>query len=265
MKYRETTSTIAERYISALSASILMTAAVPLPIIIFMISRIPGIYARHWATKTQEIERRNQEQGLLIEYNEIHDVMKSINDGAGIFVRDSDIIIRNNLIYNVKSYGRGTPGWGIYLGCETRNTRVYNNLVYNTTEGLHIWYGNRNNVIENNIFVDGDLSLVKANNANDKKHEHIKIVRNIFCYFRRDIDLFRIDGKHSLPEISDYNLFWNPFGCIWMSPVIWGLEGIEYFEKWQNEGFDVHSKVADPEFVDFRNNDFTLKPGSPAF
>ena len=34
-----------------------------------------GVYTRHWATATQPKERRNQEQGLAIEFNEIFDVM----------------------------------------------------------------------------------------------------------------------------------------------------------------------------------------------
>ena len=58
-----------------------------------------GIYTRHWATADQTIERENQEQELIIEYNEIYDVMEKINDGGGLFVRDSNIIIRNNLIH----------------------------------------------------------------------------------------------------------------------------------------------------------------------
>ena len=58
-----------------------------------------GIYGRHFATDYgQEHERRNQEQGLIIEYNEIHDAMHGMNDGAGIFIRDDYIVIRNNLI-----------------------------------------------------------------------------------------------------------------------------------------------------------------------
>ena len=191
--------------------------------------------------------------------------MKEMNDGGAIFVRDSNIVIQNNLIYDVKSFGRGTPGWGIYLGCETRNARVFDNIVYRTTEGLHIWHGNRDNIIENNIFVDGDLALVKSNNPKDRKHDSVIIRHNIFSYYRRDIDLFKVDGENSLPMVSDYNLYWNPFGCIWMSPVIWGLEGTAYFEEWQNRGLDSHSKVTDPQFRDFRKNDYTLLPNSPAF
>ena len=37
------------------------------------------------------------------------------------------------------------------------------------------------------------------------------------------------------------------------------------FAKWQQMGFDSHSIVADPLFVDFENGDYRLKSDSPAF
>ena len=103
---------------------------------------------------TQPLERENQDEGLIIEYNEIHHVAAPINDNAGIFVRDSDMIVRNNLIHDCYSYGEGTPGWGIYLGCKSRNSRVENNVVYRTREAVHIWYGNENCTWINNVFVN---------------------------------------------------------------------------------------------------------------
>ena len=44
-------------------------------------------------------------------------------------VRDSALkwFARNNLIHDVYAGGERCPGWGIYLGCETRDTKVTNN------------------------------------------------------------------------------------------------------------------------------------------
>lgn len=224
-----------------------------------------GIYTRHWATKTQERERRYQEQGLICEYNEIYNVMEKINDGGGFFVRDSNIIIRNNLIHDVYSYETGSPGWGIYLGCETRDTLVERNVIYRTRESVHVWYSNRNNIIRNNIFSDCQLSHIWYQNPRDRNHDNIICERNIFFTFQSDADVFRVDEKRSAPVLSDYNVFWNQTACVWDNPVISGMPGMVMFRQWQLGGYDQHSLVHDPLFVDYLNDDYTLKPGSPAF
>ncbi len=187
-----------------------------------------------------------------------------MNDGAGVFVCDSNIVIKNNLIHDIQSYGRGAPGWGIALGFNTANTRVENNLVYRTSEGLYIWGGNKNNTIENNIFVNPESALMHSNNPKDRQHENVRLIKNIFYYSSMQADLFKVYGERSAPSESDYNVFWNPGGCIWTNPVIWGMKGIAYFEDWQKHGFDKHSTVKDPLFLDKANDNYSLKPDSPA-
>jgi parallel beta-helix repeat protein len=225
-----------------------------------------GIYGRHWATETQEQERRNQSQTLRIEYNEIYGVMQKLNDGAGIFVRDSNIIIKNNLIHDVFSpHGYGHPGYGIYLGCETRYALVENNIVYRTTEGIHVWYSNRHNSIINNIFIDSQDAVVKSNNPKDRGHENIRFIKNIIYFSGSDVCIYKTDRKTSLPAESDYNIYWNPRECFHQMPVIRGLEGAEYFADWQELNFEKHSLVMDPNFVNVSEDDYSLNPNSPAF
>ncbi|HDY89381.1 MAG TPA: right-handed parallel beta-helix repeat-containing protein [bacterium] len=224
-----------------------------------------GVYIGKGTTDNKEMQKNNREQELIIESNEIRNVMEIMNDGAGIFAHGSNILIRGNVIYNIHSYGRGAPGWGIALGCDTENTRVENNLVYRTREGLYIWDGNKDNTIENNIFVDTELALVHSNNPKDRNHENVRLIRNIFYYSNIGADLFKVYGERSAPAESDYNIFWNPSGCIWTNPVIWGMKGVAYFEDWLKKGFDKHSTVKDPLFVDKNNDDYSLKPNSPAF
>ena len=223
-----------------------------------------GIYTRHWSTKTQPLGRRNQEQGLVIEYNEIYNCSQILDDTAGIFVRDSDIIIRNNLIHDVYCQGR-CPGWGIYLGCETRNTRLENNIVYRTTESVHVWYKDRNITLENNIFIDGKRTQINYQNPRNMRHENIKFLRNIIYYSDPAASLFRISGARSAPVVSDYNIFFCPGECICRDAVIQGMSGIDTWEKWQEAGFDFHSVVDDPLFLDAANDVYFLDPNSPAF
>ncbi len=224
-----------------------------------------GIYTRHWATATQAKERRNQEQGLDIEFNEIHDVTLNINDGAGIFVRDANIRINNNLIHHVFAGGERCPGWGIYLGCETRDTQVTNNLVYETLENVHVWYFDRNITIENNIFVGSRKCQVNYQNPAHLKHEDIRFLRNIVYCTKTGGHLYSVSGERSLPAESDYNIMFSTIGCVLNDPIIKGLPGVQSFADWRERGLDEHSITADPLFVDLENDDYSLKPDSPAF
>ncbi len=233
-----------------------------------------GIYARHFATAYgQEHERRNQEQGLIIEYNEIYDVMHGMNDGGGIFIRDDHVVIRNNLIHDVwhSPEGYGSWAWGIYLGCDTRNCLVENNVVYRAKGGQVVWHGQKNNTIYNNIFVEtygteGDQAQVNYINPGELKHEKIRLLRNIIYYSNPDTDLYFFgfggEPERSLPMESDYNLIFHTKGKEFV--VIGGLPGVTTFEDWQERGFDTHSIVADPLFTDPENDDYSLRPDSPA-
>ncbi len=225
-----------------------------------------GIYGRHWSTETQEQERRNQSQIMRIEHNEIFRVMQKLNDGGGIFIRDSNIVIKNNLIHDVFSpAGYGSPGWGIYLGCETRYALVENNIVYRTTEGIHVWHASRHNKIVNNIFIDSQNAVIKSNNPRNLHHENIRFTRNIIYFTGSEVYTYLTDGEQSLLAESDYNVYWNPRECFHQMSIIRGLEGIENFADWQERGFDKHSLVIDPGFVNPSEDDYSLRPNSPAF
>ncbi|MGC9360257.1 MAG: right-handed parallel beta-helix repeat-containing protein [Anaerolineae bacterium] len=220
-----------------------------------------GIYARHWATDYQPRERRNQEQALIIAHNEIHDLMYTINDGAGIFVRDANILIDNNLIHDCYSYGDHTPGWGIYLGCETRDMVVRNNVVYRTRESVHVWFSNRRNVLENNVFVDGLKTQVSYDNPSDRGHEEIVFRNNIVSY-GGDASLFRVMGERSLPVRSEGNVLWQSDG---KEIRIERLENVSTLDEWRELGLDAESVVADPCFADPGNDDYRVLPHSPAY
>ena len=224
-----------------------------------------GIYTRHWGTATQKPERRNQDQSLLIECNEIHDVMTIINDGGGIFVRDGNIIIRNNLIHDVFATGSRCPGRGIYLGCETRDTLVEDNIVYRCRVNLIVWYNNRNVTIRNNVFVDAREAHIRFLNPEHLSHKNVKFSRNIVYSTYTYSDLMGIHGERSLPVESDSNIVFSALGCVLFDPVIKGIPGVDTFTTWRERGFDRKSITADPLFVDFERDNFTLKDKSPAF
>jgi hypothetical protein len=220
-----------------------------------------GIYARHWPTDHQPQERRNQEQGLVIEYNEIYNVSLLSNDSGGIFVRDSNMIIRNNLIHDVYSPGEGTPGWGIYLGCESRNSEVRNNVVYRTRDSLHMLWGNRYNVIENNILVDAQRYVLSSHNSEQFVHTDVVLRHNILAFKGDETKMARILGERSLVTESDYNIWFPAKG---QKMVIEHLPGVEDYDAWRGRGYEAHSVVADPLFVDWDHDNYALRPDSPA-
>jgi hypothetical protein len=58
----------------------------------------------------------------------------------------------------------------------------------------------------------------------------------------------------------------EPKGQIFIDHVrLTECEPLDEWTSWQAEGWDQHSLIADPKFVDWKNDDFRLKPDSPAF
>ncbi len=57
----------------------------------------------------------------------------------------------------------------------------------------------------------------------------------------------------------------STIGCVLNDPIIKGLPGVQSFADWKKRGLDANSITADPLFVDLENDDYSLKPESPAF
>lgn len=127
----------------------------------------PGNYIAH--NHFRDLSRngifvfRNQ-GGNVVEFNEIHDCMQTTIDGAAIHFATMNRLsapnyIMNNYLYDIWGYEqlpdgkpRRTLANGIFLDWATSNTRVSNNVIYNTGDKeIKPIMGNWNLVIENNL------------------------------------------------------------------------------------------------------------------
>ncbi len=190
-----------------------------------------------------------------IEYNRVHHIGRGqLNDMGGIYTLgiSPGTVIRNNVFHDIQSHPRLYGGWGIYTDEGSTGILIENNLVYNTrTGGFHQHYG-RENVVRNNIFAYSHAGQLIRSREED--HISFTLERNI-VYFNNGLALGSTwkNGNWRM----DYNVYWNTTG-----------EPIDFvganFEEWQARGFDRHSIVADPLFVDPEAADFRLRPESPA-
>jgi len=224
----------------------------------------------------------------IVEYNELYHLNLETCDTGGIYTsyrgkRQEGNIIRYNIVRDIVGCGTNLEGefqipnmcWGIYVDGWTCNTTVYGNITIGNVNGGTFIYGGKNNVIENNILINSskwqicytsndswpgiDIDVIMSNN---------RFRRNIVYYTAPEAVLISYHAMltdawsdQRLAE-SDYNVFFHAGG---KELSIEGVPGAETFAQWQKLGYDTHSLVADPLFVNLEKGDYRLKPNSPAF
>jgi len=232
---------------------------------------------------------------VIIEYNEMHHLSLETCDTGGItanrwytYDKDPDLcngnIIRFNYIRDVigcgaydkkwereadtKAGGRiSVPyyGWAIYFDNGPMNVLVYGNIcVRNTLGGIMISHYCKNVTVENNIFVDSDQSQAYLLFGGDMAN--VRFRRNIFSFSNPQADFLRLNlhGDVDLAKVIaefDYNLFFNAGDKELTYP---GLPGGGTMARWREMGYDKHSVIADPMFVDPVRANYALQPNSPA-
>jgi parallel beta-helix repeat protein len=205
-------------------------------------------------------------------------------------------VIRYNLIADFESRcqlgGSRQPHlqgeWGIYLDNYASNSFVYGNIVVRSG-GIGVMVnGGQNNFIENNIIVDAALAAMRIGPDGSPGQPQMegftmgnRFSRNIF-YSTKDTARFLHRHTAFLEEPitdalaeSDYNVFFNTAikEFVIGEQTLYEQVGPKRVQKdnkeiplveWQKMGFDTHSVFVDPLFVDTQNDDYRLKPESPA-
>ncbi|MCU0871839.1 MAG: hypothetical protein MUE50_05795, partial [Pirellulaceae bacterium] len=160
--------------------------------------------------------------------------------------------------------------WGIYFDNSPRRAQVYGNLcIDNTWGGVFLGGGYaepQDCIVENNIFVNSSIYQFDAVIGEHASGNRFR--RNIISYTKPEAALMRAgrawkDGtaSHQGWQEFDSNLYFQSQGA---ALRIADLPG-EALEDWRKLGFDQHSLVADPLFVDPAQGDYSLKPDSPAW
>ncbi len=245
----------------------------------------------------------NAASNTVIEYNHIYKTNHITEDAGGINTVSSwggwdnhfdpnnndhirGNVIRFNRVHNSGGFGRVAKwmdkpdvkvgemrkpyfAWGIYLDLASSGTYVYGNIVYDNFMGSLIIGGGRDNLIENNIFVNGEYTQVYSCKWSERYPMHNnRIERNVIVYSDPLAHLYSHVSQHGQPwqasHISyDYNLIYNQGGDKKVS-MMQKTEPISW-DEFKEKGMDKHSISADPQFVCADAKDYRLKDDSPAY
>jgi parallel beta-helix repeat protein len=212
----------------------------------------------------------------IVEYNDIRYACQETYDNAAINCwmendrtergeERSGHIIRYNRIADIS----GAITFGIYLDNFSSNCSVYGNLLVRCgLSGVRI-NGGRNNLIENNIIVGcpdpvgcWPATVFWPNMKGFMTGNRLE--RNIISDYST---IYRIDTDQAdMPQlfgVSDYNLFFGARSGRELVGI--GPRQTIPLVQWKATGYEEHSVVADPRFVDPAHDDYRLKPESPAF
>lgn len=221
----------------------------------------------HENTATSNDQARNG----LIKNNIVYDCISPYATAGGIYVDGGkDLIIENNIVYECQ--------WGIEVGCEnigktTSNVIVRNNLIYNNEDagialggydfpnfsGKVIDCTYTNNTCFGNDTNNGGVGGVTGE-INITYTENCTLKNNIFFASNSSDIVLYVDDVSSIGLAFDYNLFYMD-----------GAHEFEYegniytsFSSYQSGASqDANSIFGDPKYKDVNLDDFHLLSNSP--
>jgi len=228
----------------------------------------------------------------LIEYNDLHTLCLVMADAGGVYsnrwciLHDDSVLGKNNIIrfnlirdvLGVRPFAKAAQEghtvaseeriqvpyftWGIYFDNSPERATVFGNItVGNVWGGVFLGGGYsepRDCVVENNILIN---SSVYQFDLSMKEHASGNVFqRNIVYYTDPKAALLRVLSSSGIAK-CDYNLYFHE------SSSQLNVVGVadDSFDRWRQMGFDRHSLIADPLFENLGDEDYHLKPESPAF
>ena len=183
-----------------------------------------------------------------ITYNHIHHLgWGELCDMGGVYTLGASegTIVSNNHIHHVYSFDYG--GWGLYTDEGSYGITMENNLVYLCkNSGFHQHYG-KENIIRNNIFAFNIRSQLQATRI--EEHRSLSFTGNIIY---TDRGTLLSSNWHKFNLFTDNNIYWDTR----TKDIMFADQD---FRAWKKSGKDIHSRVADPMFVDPGKFDFSFR------
>lgn len=190
-----------------------------------------------------------------LDYNHIHHLGNGdgLSDMGGIYTLgiSPGTTERFNHIHHIYSYAHVSHGSGVYPDEGSSNILIENNVVYRVrTCPLFQHYG-KDNIVRNNIFAFGGKGQLQRCRE-DKPCHYVAEGNIVYGDIPQMLGGVWKNGDWKIGR----NVYWSTSG----PPEFAGMD----FAMWKTKGNDNDSIVADPLFVDASNDDYRLKPNSPA-
>ncbi len=232
-----------------------------------------------------------------IAFNHIRHVNVETSDTGAINTCDRDFTmhgtkIEYNLIHDVLGYHCIDGVWhspafafGIYLDDFTSGIEVIGNLTYNTPCAGFYLHSGKDNIIENNMFLETrDESIFILSWLEEVEYRHTgtknqsltcNVFKNNILSTKKENSAVYTISQHDIIDLPEKkclfknNLFWNYGKEVFLKVIEKDSDyGKKYskisIDEWNSLGYDTQSIIDDPQFVDYDNRDYRLKSGSPA-
>jgi parallel beta-helix repeat protein len=184
----------------------------------------------------------------IVSYNHMHDLGQGLlSDMGGVYTLgiQPGTVISNNVMHDVDSYSYG--GWGLYTDEGSSNILMENNLVYNVKDGgFHQHYG-ENNTIRNNILAFSRQGQVAVTRSED--HLSFTFERNIVYFDQGTLLGYGGWNNGARVDLMD-NIYWRADG---QSFDFAGRSWEEWRAMGRDDGSVIADPMfMDPENYDFR-------------